>query len=92
MGGAKSPRSVYQWLSGERQPERLEDLRFALQLAYMLRFLGESEETVRAWLTGPNVRLAGNTPVSLLSADSIATVGPKLMNALAAFVDSLKEP
>jgi hypothetical protein len=93
LGGVKSPRSVYQWLSGERQPERLETLRFALQMAYMLRFLGETEETVRAWLTGPNVRLEGATPVSLLSVDPVTTVGPRLMNALVAFVElPKKEP
>lgn len=88
IGGVKNTRSVYQWLSGEREPERLDALRFALQLACMLRAFGETDKTVAAWFNGLNPRIGDATPLSLLVEGKLDEIQASLMKAARAFVAS----
>ncbi|HEY1680393.1 MAG TPA: hypothetical protein VGF98_01990 [Candidatus Tumulicola sp.] len=87
IGGVRNARSIYQWLSGERQPEKLQNLRFALQIVYVMRAAGESDQTISAWFTSVNVRLKDATPASLLSTNTVTDIGASLMGAVRAFLE-----
>jgi len=67
LGGVRTTRAIYQWLSGEREPERRDALRFAVQLSSALRASGESNEAIRAWFSGVNPRLRDEAPLELLA-------------------------
>lgn len=85
IGGVKNHRSVYQWMSGERQPDRLQALRFALQLVYIFRAAGESDQTIAAWFSGLNPRLGDTTPLLELSRGASDAHG-RIMTATRAFL------
>jgi hypothetical protein len=87
IGGVKNARSVYQWLAGERQPERLHALRFALQLMYVLRAGGENDRTIAAWFDALNVRLGDATPVAQLAASAFPEHRPSIMTAALEFLN-----
>jgi hypothetical protein len=86
MAGVKNTRSIYQWLNGERQPEKLENLRFALQLVSVMRNAGEADQTISAWFTSVNPRLGDATPAALLSNNAVADVSVSIMGATRAFL------
>lgn len=67
LGGVRTTRAVYQWLSGEREPERHDALRFAAQVSSALRASGESNDVIRAWFSGVNPRLQDESPLELLA-------------------------
>jgi hypothetical protein len=85
IGGVRNNRSVYQWMSGEREPERLPLLRFALQLVFLMRHAGEADKTIGAWFVGVNPRLADDTPASLLATADLGQVAGPITNAARAF-------
>ncbi len=85
IGGVKNTRSIYQWLNGEREPERLESLRLAVQVARVLRDAGESQPTISAWFNGVNPRLNYETPARMLSTHCVADAGGTIMAAALAF-------
>ncbi len=86
LAGVKNTRSIYQWLSGERQPEKLDSLRFALQIVYVMRAAGETDPTIAAWFTSVNPRLQDATPLALLSTSGVADVSVTVMNSVRAFL------
>jgi len=60
IGGVNETRAVQQWMS-EREPQRQDALRFALQLATMIATSGNPERA-RAWFAGSNPHLDDKCP------------------------------
>lgn len=85
LAGVRNTRSVYHWLNGEREPERLHVLRFTLQIVSLMRSAGETSETVLAWLTGMNPRLEGAAPIELLSENDTTDVRKAVFVAAQSF-------
>jgi len=84
LGGVRTTRAVYQWLSGEREPDRQDTLRFAVQLASALRAGGESDGAIRAWFSGINPRLRDEAPIDLLARQPVES-RQTIMSAARAF-------
>lgn len=86
VGNVRNTRSIYQWMSGEREPDRLDVLRFAVQLVFMMRAAGEGDPAIGAWFTGVNPRLGDEKPVSVLGANGLDAVSAKIVDAARAFI------
>lgn len=84
IAGVKETRAVQQWTVGEREPQRPNVLRFALQLAMMIATVA-SRDFARAWFYGANPYLGDRTPLVLLRDDSLESVQGPLMQASRAF-------
>lgn len=89
--GVKETRAVQQWTSGEREPQRPNVLRFALQLAMMIASV-KNRELAKAWFYGSNPHLEDRTPLVLLRDDSLESVQGSLMAAARAFAARNNEP
>ena len=64
IGGVQETRAVHSWL-GEREPQRPQVLRFALQLATMIASAGDAE-FCKAWFHGSNPHLDDRVPMLML--------------------------
>ncbi len=84
IAGVKETRAVQQWMLGEREPQRPNVLRFALQLAMMIATVA-SRDVARAWFYGANPYLDDRTPLVLLRDDGLESVQGPLMQAARAF-------
>jgi hypothetical protein len=85
MVGIEDPKAVGKWARGERAPrgEAAQRLRDAFHVATLLA-LGESEETVRAWLMGMNPLLEDRAPAAVFAA--FPDGGARAMRAAKAFL------
>lgn len=64
IGGVQETRAVQQWMT-EREPQRADQLRFALQLATMIAAASD-RSIARAWFRGANPRLNDEMPMIIL--------------------------
>jgi hypothetical protein len=85
IGGVRSTRSIYQWLNGDREPDRLESLRLALQIVYTLRAAQESDKTIAAWFRGVNPRLDFRIPTEILATENDLQADSAVIAAARAF-------
>lgn len=83
IGGVNETRAVQQWMS-EREPQRQNELRFALQLAMMIVSAGD-KQTARAWFQGSNPHLEDKVPALMLRDGPINEIQRPLMEAARAF-------
>jgi len=83
LGGVSETRAVKQWMT-DREPQRQNTLRFALQLAWII---GEKSDrdTARAWFQGVNPYLHDAVPLLLLRERPLIEVQGPLMSAARAF-------
>ncbi len=83
LGGVSETRAVKQWMT-DREPQRQNTLRFALQLACII---GEKSDrdTARAWFQGVNPHLNDAVPLLLLRERPLLDVQGPLMSAARAF-------
>ena len=83
IGGVSETRAVKQWMT-DRDPQRPNTLRFALQLAWII---GEKSdrETARAWFQGVNPHLNDAVPLLLLRERPLSDIQGSLMSAVRAF-------
>ncbi len=84
LGGVQETRAVQQWISGTRQPQRPNVLRFALQMALMIATVG-SRELAQAWFHGSNPQLNDVTPLAVLRDQPLESVQLSLMVAARSF-------
>lgn len=87
LGGVRETRAVQQWMDGERQPQRPNTLRFALQLSLMISTLA-TRELARAWFHGSNPNLNDRTPLAVLRDDPLEEAQVPLMVAVRSFVQA----
>lgn len=64
LGGVTETRAVAQWMT-DREPQRANELRFALQIGTMIA-AGGDHELARAWFHGSNPRLGDRSPMLVL--------------------------
>jgi hypothetical protein len=83
IAGVQETRAVQQWMS-EREPQRGNVLRFALQLALMIRHRTNAK-TARAWFFGSNPLLHGRVPAYLLKDKPLNEIQEPLLDAATAF-------
>ena len=83
IGGVNETRAVQQWMS-EREPQRQNELRFALQLAMMIVSAGD-KQTARAWFQGSNPHLEDKVPALMLRDGPLTEIQRPLMEAARAF-------
>jgi hypothetical protein len=83
IGNVKETRAVQQWMSG-REPQRPNELRFALQLVTMIATL-KSIDVARAWFYGANPHLDDAAPLTLLREQPLAAVQGPLLSAARSF-------
>jgi len=83
IGGVGETRAVAQWTTG-RAPQRPNVLRFALQIAFMIRST-QHPEIVRAWFHGSNPHLGDRVPMLMLRDESLPEIQGELMAAARAF-------
>jgi len=72
IGSVKETRRVHEWISGERQPQRPEALRTALQAARLITDADDAS-VARAWFTGCNQHFAFRAPLVVIQEDSTET-------------------
>lgn len=87
LAGVRETRAVQQWMNGERQPQRPNTLRFALQLSLMISTLA-TRELARAWFHGSNPNLGDKTPLAVLRDESLEAAQVPLMTAVRSFVQA----
>jgi len=83
IGGVSETRAVKQWMT-DRDPQRPNTLRFALQLAWIIAEKSD-RETARAWFQGVNPHLNDAVPLLLLRERPLSDVQGSLMSAVRAF-------
>ena len=83
IGGVNETRAVQQWIT-TRMPQRLDVLRFALQLGMMIAAVGD-EQTARAWFQGSNPHLDDKVPALMLRDQPLSQIQRPLMEAARAF-------
>lgn len=83
IGGVNETRAVQQWM-GDREPQRQDTLRFALQVATMIAKAGDKERA-RAWFSGSNPHLDDKVPALMLRNEPLAGIQQPLMQAARAF-------
>lgn len=88
IGGVNETRAVSQWLEN-RQPQRPNVLRFALQLAIMVGSVADTA-MVRAWFQGTNPSLKDKSPAVLLRSLPLEEIQGPLMAAARSF--AAREP
>jgi len=72
VGGVKDTRRVHEWIRGERQPQRPEALRTALQAARLI-VDADDASVARAWFTGCNQFFDFAAPITVLQSDDPET-------------------
>jgi len=87
LGDVGETRSVQRWTE-DREPRRLTELRFALQLAYMLASRADFE-IARSWFYGTNPALGDRAPIFLLRDGSLAEIQGPLLSAARSFAARL---
>jgi hypothetical protein len=83
IGGVNETRAVHQWM-GEREPQRQDALRFALQIATMIAKSGDPE-LARAWFSGSNPHLDDKVPALMLRSEPLQSIQQPMMQAARAF-------
>jgi hypothetical protein len=83
IGGVQETRAVQQWMV-DREPQRPQVLRFALQIAKMISTVADGS-VARAWFQGSNPRLRDKSPVMVLRQLPLDDAQPLLMQAARAF-------
>jgi hypothetical protein len=83
IGGVRETRAVQQWM-GDREPQRPNVLRFALQVAIMIATERDGE-IARAWFHGANPRLDDRVPMLMLRDLPLAEVQAQLLRAARSF-------
>jgi hypothetical protein len=83
IGGVNETRAVTQWME-DREPQRPQVLRFALQLAGMVVQAGDGT-IARAWFQASNPHLNDRSPVMLLRQHPLEEIQAKLMGAARGF-------
>ena len=83
IGGVRETRAVQQW-TGDREPQRPNVLRFALQLGTMIA-TARDREIARAWFHGANPRLDDQVPMLMLRDLPLAEIQAPLLRAVRAF-------
>jgi hypothetical protein len=90
IGGVQETRAVHSWL-GEREPQRPQVLRFALQLAAMIANAGDAE-FCKAWFHGSNPHLDDRVPMIMLRDAPLAEIQRDLLGAARIFAARLSPP
>jgi hypothetical protein len=83
IGGVNETRAVAQWM-GDREPQRPQVLRFALQLAGIMVQAGDGT-IARSWFQASNPYLGDRSPVMLLRHQPLEEIQAKLMGAARGF-------
>jgi hypothetical protein len=83
IGGVQETRAVHSWLC-EREPQRPQVLRFALQLAAMIASAGDGE-FCKAWFHGSNPHLNDRVPMVMLRDERLPDVQRDLLAAARIF-------
>lgn len=83
IGGVQETRAVAGWME-DREPQRPQVLRFALQLARMISEIADPA-IARAWFQGSNPHLRDRSPIMLLRQMPLEEAQPLLMGAARAF-------
>jgi hypothetical protein len=83
IGGVAETRAVHSWL-GEREPQRPQVLRFALQLATMIANAADAE-FCKAWFHGSNPHLNDRVPMIMLRDQPLAEIQRDLLGAARIF-------
>ena len=83
IGGVNETRAVQQWMTS-RVPQRLDELRFALQLVMMIADKADAQ-TARAWFQGSNPHLDDKVPALMLREQPLSQIQRPLMEAARAF-------
>lgn len=83
IAGVQETRAVHSWL-GDREPQRPQVLRFALQLAAMIATTTDSE-ICKAWFHGSNPHLGDQVPMIMLRDRPLADIQPHMLAAARLF-------
>jgi len=83
IGGVRETRAVQQWMT-DREPQRPDVLRFALQIASMMAS-SKDREMARAWFHGANPRLDDRVPMLMLRDMPLAEIQGTLLAAARSF-------
>jgi len=86
IGHVKNTRTVRHWMQGEKQPEQIDRLRLALQVALFMQAAGESRDVVNAWMRGMNLRLHDETPAIVIADAPLDAARRDVMAAARAFL------
>lgn len=83
IAGVRETRAVNSWL-GDREPQRPQVLRFALQLAAMIANANDAE-FCKAWFHGSNPHLDGRVPMTMLRDRPLPEIQRELLGAVRLF-------
>jgi hypothetical protein len=83
IAGVQETRAVHSWL-GEREPQRPQVLRFALQLAAMIATAADAA-ICKAWFHGSNPHLGDRVPMIMLRDRPLPEIQPALLAAARLF-------
>ncbi len=86
LGQVKNTRTVRHWMQGEKQPEQIDRLRLALQVALFMQAAGESKDVVNAWMRGMNLRLHDEPPAIVIADTPLDAARRDVMAAARAFL------
>ncbi len=86
IGHVKNTRTVRHWMQGEKQPEQIDRLRLALQVALFMQAAGESKDVVNAWMRGMNLRLHDEAPAIVIADERLDVARRDVMAAARAFL------
>ncbi len=86
IGHVKNTRTVRHWMQGEKQPEQIDRLRLALQVALFMQAAGESKDVVNAWMRGMNLRLHDQPPAIVIADTPLDVARRDVMAAARAFL------
>jgi hypothetical protein len=86
IGHVKNTRTVRHWMQGEKQPEQIDRLRLALQVALFMQAAGESKDVVNAWMRGMNLRLHDEAPAIVIADEPLVVARRDVMAAARAFL------
>lgn len=91
LSGVKESRAVRQWAAGERDIRGTDTearLRHAFRLAWFIADATGDPRVAQAWFQGLNPLLEEHVPAELLRDGKLAEVGPRLVAAATAFIES----
>jgi len=83
IAGVRETRAVNSWL-GDREPQRPQVLRFALQLAAMIANANDAE-FCKAWFHGSNPHLDDRVPMTMLRDRPLPEIQRELLGAARLF-------
>jgi hypothetical protein len=86
IGHVKNTRTVRHWMQGEKQPEQIDRLRLALQVALFMQAAGESKDVVNSWMRGMNLRLHDEAPAIVIADEPLDVARRDVMAAARAFL------